>query len=322
MINKEDLTKFVPGEQDFVKYPNVADFQKSKHPPMKAISLFAGIGGLDLAGHWAGIETVAFCERERYSQLVLKKNFEGSYIVGKDKRNEKNVIPIFDDVKTLNKGMLDNEKVPQCQIVTGGFPCQPYSHVGERRGDKDGRSLFGEMARIAHDECHAPFFLGENTVGLQSLGLDGVISTLEDFGYEVGTYCFPALSTNAQIVRYRVAIFGCNPKFLPMPLSERWAADVSGFESGQGDGEDSEHWSRWFKVPAGSYNGRPVDSAGVRRTIDVVPSRVDRLTRDRLKALGNAINPMQFYPIMRYIKYMWDLMLDDFERQKGSVRNG
>lgn len=91
---------------------------------MRKLSLFAGIGGIDLAAHWAGMETVAFCEREPYPQKVLRKHWPG--------------IPIYDDVCTLTAERLKEDGIigdgRAIDLVSAGFPCQPFSHAGQREG--------------------------------------------------------------------------------------------------------------------------------------------------------------------------------------------
>lgn len=93
---------------------------------MKSIELFAGIGGIALAAEWAGVETVAFCEREPFCQKVLNKHWPD--------------VPIFNDVKTLNRKMLEEKGVIEpgetVDIISGGYPCQPFSIAGERKGEE------------------------------------------------------------------------------------------------------------------------------------------------------------------------------------------
>ena len=117
---------------------------------MKSIELFAGIGGIALAAEWAGVETVAFCEREPFCQKVLNKNFPG--------------VPIFDDVCTLNRQLLEEKGVIEpggtIDIISGGFPCQPYSIAGKRRGTEDDRDLWPEMFRIIK-ELRPTWVVGE-----------------------------------------------------------------------------------------------------------------------------------------------------------------
>ncbi|MDQ0268689.1 hypothetical protein J2S17_000558 [Cytobacillus purgationiresistens] len=137
---------------------------------MKSIELFAGIGGIALAAEWAGIETVAFCEREPFCQRVLNKHWPS--------------VPIFDDVCTLNKQTLEERgiDVGAIDIISGGYPCQPFSSPGNRKGEEDDRHLWPEVKRLLQ-EIRPNWFVGENVAGHITLGLDTVLYDLESIGY-------------------------------------------------------------------------------------------------------------------------------------------
>lgn len=94
---------------------------------MRALSLFSGGGGLDLAAEWAGIHTVAMCEREPYPRAVLQKHWPH--------------VPIYDDVCTLTAARLKEDGIigpgRTIDVIHGGFPCQPFSHAGKRGGTED-----------------------------------------------------------------------------------------------------------------------------------------------------------------------------------------
>lgn len=94
---------------------------------MNALSLFSGIGGIDLACEWAGIKTVAMCEREPFCQKVLRKHWPD--------------VTIYDDVCTLTKERLESDGIGTIDIIFSGDPCQPYSHAGKREGEGDDRFL-------------------------------------------------------------------------------------------------------------------------------------------------------------------------------------
>jgi DNA (cytosine-5)-methyltransferase 1 len=158
---------------------------------MKMLSLFSGIGGIDLAAQWAGIETVAFCERDKFCQIVLAKHWPG--------------VPIFDDIKTLTKEVLENAGIGRIDIVAGGFPCQPFSLAGKRGGKQDSRHLWPEMRRIIH-EIRPAWVIGENVPGLVSMGLEQVLVDLENEGYEAQTFNIPACAVNAPHKRARIFI--------------------------------------------------------------------------------------------------------------------
>ncbi len=110
-------------------------------------SLFSGIGGLDLAAHWAGFETAWFVEKEPFCQKVLAKHWPN--------------VPIYDDV-------LNVSYPPSVDVIVGGFPCQPFSVAGQQRGEKDERYLLPEMLRIV-DEVKPYAVLFENVPGFTKL---------------------------------------------------------------------------------------------------------------------------------------------------------
>jgi DNA (cytosine-5)-methyltransferase 1 len=120
------------------------------------LSLFSGIGGIDLAAHWAGFKTVAFCEQNEFCQKVLRKNF------GQD-------IEIFDDVRTLTAESLRARGISEStSLVSGGFPCQPFSTAGRRAGSADNRHLWPQMLRVIK-ELKPAWVCGENVAGILSM---------------------------------------------------------------------------------------------------------------------------------------------------------
>jgi DNA (cytosine-5)-methyltransferase 1 len=156
---------------------------------MKHGSLFSGIGGFDLAAEWCGWENVFHCEWNPFGQKVLKHHFPNS-------------ISYNDITKTdfsIHRGNID--------IITGGFPCQPYSTAGLRKGKADERHLFPEMLR-AIKEIQPTWVIGENVRGLVSWGgglvFHEVCDDLEREGYEVQSFIIPAASVNAPHRRERI----------------------------------------------------------------------------------------------------------------------
>ncbi len=153
---------------------------------MRALSLFSGIGGIDLAAEWAGIETVAFCEYADFPRKVLNKHWPN--------------VPIFKDVKKLSKsglekaGVIDRDKT--IKLVHGGFPCQPYSSVGKRKGKDDDRDLWPEMFRIIN-ELRPDWVVGENVANFANMELDRTLFDLENLGYETRTFILPASAVGA-----------------------------------------------------------------------------------------------------------------------------
>lgn len=157
---------------------------------MKHLDLFAGIGGFSIAAEWAGMRTVGFVERDEFCQKVLAKHWPG--------------VPVFGDIHDVT-GKLILDRCGRVDIITGGFPCQPYSLAGSRRGDADDRALWPQMLRIV-TECRPRWIVGENVLGIVSMALDGVLSDLEASGYEAWTVVFPAAGVGARHIRQRVFI--------------------------------------------------------------------------------------------------------------------
>jgi DNA (cytosine-5)-methyltransferase 1 len=152
-------------------------------------SLFSGIGGFDLAAHWMGWDNIFHCEWNEFGQKVLKHHFPTS----------KSYNDITKTDFSIYRGKID--------ILSGGFPCQPYSSAGERLGKADERHLFPEMLR-AIKEIKPRWVIGENVRGLVSweggLVFDEVCSDLEREGYEVQPVLIPAAAKNAPHKRERV----------------------------------------------------------------------------------------------------------------------
>jgi len=156
---------------------------------MRHGSLFSGIGGFDLAAEWCGWENVFHCEWNPFGQKVLKHHFPNS-------------ISYNDITKTdftIHRGTID--------IISGGFPCQPYSSAGKRLGKEDERHLWPEMLRTIR-EIQPSWVVGENVRGLTNwnggLVFDEVQSDLEAEGYEVLPFLLPACSINAPHRRDRI----------------------------------------------------------------------------------------------------------------------
>ncbi len=152
------------------------------------IDLFSGIGGFALACRWAGIETIAFCEIEKYAQRVLRKNFPG--------------IRIFEDVR-----QFPATEFREPFLLTGGYPCQPFSQAGKRRGAEDDRHLWPSMFGIIRTS-RPTWILAENVAGHVTLGLDEVLADLEGEDYAVQPIIVPACAVDAPHRRDRVWILG------------------------------------------------------------------------------------------------------------------
>ena len=152
-------------------------------------SLFSGIGGFDLASEWMGWENVFHCEWNEFGKKVLKYYWPNAIS--------------YDDITktdfTIHRGTID--------ILTGGFPCQPFSMAGKRKGTEDDRHLWPEMLRAIR-EIQPRFVVGENVPGLVNwdggLVFEQVQADLENEGYEVQTFILPTCGVNAPHRRDRV----------------------------------------------------------------------------------------------------------------------
>lgn len=169
-------------------YPNCRVAEVNAQP-FRHGSLFSGIGGFDLAAEWMGWENVFHCEWNEFGKKVLNYYWP-------------NAISYDDITKTdfsIHRGNID--------ILTGGFPCQPYSAAGKRLGKEDERHLWPEMLRAIR-EIAPRYVVGENVLGIVSwnggLVFDEVQADLEAEGYEVQPVILPACAVNAPHIRDRV----------------------------------------------------------------------------------------------------------------------
>ena len=278
---------------------------------MRSIELFAGIGGIALACEWAGIKTVAFCEREPFCQKVLNKHWP--------------TVPIFDDVKTLNRKALEEKGVIEpggtIDIISGGFPCQPFSVAGKKKGRNDDRDLWPEMFRIIQ-ELKPTWVVGENVANFVNMELERTLIDLESEGYETQTFIIPACGVNAKHKRDRTFVVAysdskrcqecnftdqsnkkgfvsgnvfertvCNPNSKPKSQTNK---SISTFGSEQKTWE-STSWESWREAPRTYWQTNKPPICGV---VDGLSRGLDK---SRLKALGNAVVPQQIYPIFKYI---------------------
>lgn len=318
------------------------------------LSLFSGIGGLDLAAEWAGIKTVGQCEWAEYPIKVLEKHWPN--------------VPRWKDIRTLTgDSFYERTGRRTVDIISGGFPCQPFSVAGKQRGKEDDRYFWPEMVRVIK-ELRPTWVVGENVAGIVRMALPDILSELEACGYRTRTFLIPACAVGARHRRYRVAIVANTESKFERRLSVGEEPEKPGLVSGcenvghtYGAGLQTERTKQ--QPTRASRTGKNVqysDSAGRKKQYTAAQPNKTRLTGwryserknesrewatesimdrmanglpdwmdgdldfiinhywdkepdipriaagiehrvDRLKCLGNAVVPQQFYPIFKAI---------------------
>lgn len=250
-------------------------------PELTHLSLFTGIGGLDIAAEMAGFVTVGQCELADYPTKVLEKHWP--------------YVPRWRDIRTLTKeSFYERTGLRTADVISGGFPCQPHSLAGKRLGEKDERHLWPEFMRVVR-ELRPRAVVGENVPGLLSTIHDAVCADLEQEGYKVWTFCVPVYAVGGHIERYRVAV-----------------AAVSDSKSGlQTDSEaDTIRTQRETReiTPGRYWNCMPgvywaVHKPPVFGMADGLPAGMGGRMKYKaqMTAYGNAVVPAQFYPIFKAI---------------------
>jgi DNA-cytosine methyltransferase len=157
---------------------------------LKLLDLFSGIGGFSLGLESTGyFQTIAFVEKDKFCRQVLQKNFKN--------------IPIEEDIRNVRGSNY------AADVITGGFPCQPFSVAGKRKGTADDRYLWDETIRVVA-ECKPSWFIGENVEGLININngmvLRQVQTDLEEQGFQVQCLVIPAAGIGAWHQRKRIWI--------------------------------------------------------------------------------------------------------------------
>lgn len=265
---------------------------------MKHLDLFSGIGGFALAADhvWPGIEHT-FCEIDPFCRAILKKHWPKSKIYG--------------DIKTFTnperEGELQSKRSQQekrewlgdrFDILTGGFPCQPFSQAGRRQGTEDDRHLWPQMCRVIQ-EFSPTYVVAENVRGLLSINggvvFESVCADLEALGYEVQPFIIPACAVNAPHRRDRVWI-----------VAHKQSARLS--EGGETRGEIVAGSTRWrgFTDDTCWNADWPTVAARLCTLDDGLSARLVRPRGWRnaaLKAAGNAIVPQVAEQIFRAFEF-------------------
>ena len=164
---------------------------------MNVLDLFSGIGGFSLGLESTGFfKTIAFVEKDKFCQKVLRKNFPN--------------VPIEDEIRNVKGERF------KADVITGGFPCTPFSNLGQRKSTKDKNYLWGEMFRIIK-EVKARWIVAENVSALANISngqvLQGIYDDLQSCGYENQTFNISARSQGANHKRPRLYILASNPNY-------------------------------------------------------------------------------------------------------------
>jgi len=277
---------------------------------MRHGSLFSGIGGFDLAAQWMGWTNVFHTEWNEFGQKVLKYHFPNS-------------ISYHDIIKTdytIHNGDID--------IITGGFPCQPFSNAGKRKGTDDERYLWHEMLR-AIQHIRPTYVVAENVRGL--LTIDGglvfeqVCADLETEGYEVQPVLLPAAGVNAPHRRDRIFIVGyaakTNITSAADEIQARRNVSASTRDTEPSANTNSERWKECNNANQSNKKSRQPDQAipslerwqkfptesAICGGDDGLPTRLDHITfpkwrNESIKAYGNAVVPQLILPIFQTIE--------------------
>lgn len=245
---------------------------------MNVLSLFSGIGGIDLGLERAGMRTVAFCEINPFCRAILAKRWPG--------------VPCYSDVCELNSNRLAVDGI-FVDVICGGFPCQDISSAGKKTGISGIRSrLWVEYARLVR-ELRPSYILVENSAALLARGLSVVLGDLAEIGYDTEWHCIPASAIGAEHGRDRLWLIGY-PNSESKPR-QSFDAKTSGSETHVPDAEcrlgplgrylAGDGWQRELDTSI-PWDGKAEDQPDFLGVADGLPKRMDRL-----RAIGNSVVP-------------------------------
>jgi DNA (cytosine-5)-methyltransferase 1 len=245
---------------------------------LKHVDLCSGIGGFALGFQWAGLsDPVLFCDVDPFCRKVLAKNFPG--------------VALSEDVKELASDA--KRLVPDCDVLTAGYPCQPFSLSGKRKGEKDDRHLWPYIRTILEKKRPACCVF-ENVYGHVGMGLDTVIRDLNDIHYSSQCFVVPASYTGAPHRRDRVWIVA----YSDSPFIERRGIPSRVLQKNTII-NGAINKSRWQERDCWESEPR------VDRVAYGLPSWVDINRRNH--TLGNAIVPQIAYRIGLAIRATYEL---------------
>jgi DNA (cytosine-5)-methyltransferase 1 len=267
------------------------------------LSLFSGIGGLDLAAEMAGFTTVGQCEWADFLTKVLEKHWPD--------------VPRWRDIRTLTGGDFYNRTgLRTVDVISGGFPCQPFSVAGKQKGKEDERFLWPEMCRVIR-ELKPHYVIGENVPGILRIAAADVVADLEREGYNAVVFDYEAAAVGAFHRRERIFFVGERRQDNVADtdgkgLQRRDGTKLSECADQRAAGESGallcnttgERLSFGTKIQMGGRteeqkperSNRWPTEPNVGRVAHGIPDRVDRI-----KSLGNAVVPQQAYPIFNAI---------------------
>jgi DNA (cytosine-5)-methyltransferase 1 len=257
------------------------------------LDLCSGIGGFALGLQSTGcFKTIGFCEIDPFCQKVLKKNFPG--------------VPIYSDIKEFKP----NDEGLRPDIITSGFPCQPFSVAGKRKSEK-------ETLRVIQ-ESRPSWFIGENVNGIVKLYLNTILEDLESANYSTRCFNISASSIGANHQRQRIWIVANSNTGLGIGKNEEIQARWNASDSSSSNVSNSKHkrYEKGLQPETTSNRNRQRISQSkknwweteskLRGEIDGISYGLDKDRSNRIKGLGNAIVPQIPYYIGQVIGKMYE----------------